>query len=121
MKGIRKDILLIYAALLAIGIPYAVFVAVTGTGIPCFYLTLSGYKCAGCGISHMLMSMLRLDFVSAFFYNPLMFVLFFFWNTVAVLLLIGRPAFVGKPKFLYASLFSTLAAMVLFGILRNLL
>ena len=55
-------------------------------GIPCvFYegtehlfkllkIEHEGIKCAGCGLSRMLISMVKLDFVSAFWYNPFLFV-----------------------------------------------
>lgn len=55
-------------------------------GIPCvFYegteyifkllnIEHEGIKCAGCGLSRMLISMVKLDFVSAFRYNPFLFV-----------------------------------------------
>ena len=33
-----------------------------------------GIKCAGCGLSRMLISIVKLDFVSAFCYNPFLFV-----------------------------------------------
>ena len=55
-------------------------------GIPCvFYkgteyifkllkINHEGIKCAGCGLSRMLISIVKLDFVSAFWYNPFLFV-----------------------------------------------
>ena len=55
-------------------------------GIPCvFYegteyifkllnIEHEGIKCAGCGLSRMLISLVKLDFVSAFWYNPFLFI-----------------------------------------------
>ena len=55
-------------------------------GIPCvFYkgteyifkllkINHEGIKCAGCGLSRMLISIVKRDFVSAFWYNPFLFV-----------------------------------------------
>lgn len=68
----------------------------------------------------MFLAMLRFDFVSAFFYNPLMFTLFFFWNIVAILCFWGRTSVVKKPQFLYTSLGVSVALFTIFAFLRNI-
>ena len=60
--------------ILAIALAYLVFVLLTGLGIPCLFSKITGLQCVGCGISRMLLALLRLDFVSAFRYNPFLFV-----------------------------------------------
>ncbi len=45
----------------------------TGFYIPCVFRLITGYQCPGCGITHSLFSIVKLDFKSAFHYNPLAF------------------------------------------------
>lgn len=59
------------AIVLATGMAYALFVRLTGWGIPCVFLLITGLQCPGCGISRMFMSLLRLDFIAAARYNLL--------------------------------------------------
>ena len=57
-----------------IALAYLIFVLLTGIGIPCLINLTTGFKCVGCGISRMLISLVKLDFASAFKYNPFLFV-----------------------------------------------
>lgn len=47
------------------------YVFLESMGITCPILFLSGISCAGCGMSRAWLSLLRLDFASAFSYHPL--------------------------------------------------
>jgi hypothetical protein len=42
---------------------------------PCIFYELTGLYCVGCGTGRAALSVLRLDLLSAFRYNPLMFIL----------------------------------------------
>ena len=57
-----------------IALAYLIFVLLTGIGIPCLINVTTGFKCVGCGISRMLISLVKLDFASAFKYNPFLFI-----------------------------------------------
>lgn len=116
---IRKAILKIYSCILVIGLAYYLWVMLTGLGIPCFYYITTGLLCPGCGISRMFMSLFRLDFLSAFRYNPACFALFFLWNFIAVLCYIGKPRFVRTKVFLCAVLCFTIILLLIFCIIRN--
>lgn len=48
----------------------------TGFGIPCIFKTITGYDCPGCGVTRMIFALIRLDFQSAFNFNPLVFIYF---------------------------------------------
>ena len=88
-----KSELLTYGIVLGIGFIYLLSVTLPlkkgeplWHGIPCvlyegtehlfklFKIEHEGIKCAGCGLSRMLISMVKLDFISAFCYNPFLFV-----------------------------------------------
>ena len=116
----RKSIVKIYFYLSLILLIYGVWYGVTGLGIPCYYLTVHGYECPGCGLSRMVFSLVKFQFGKAFAYNPVGFVVFFIWNTVAGLCWWQKPAFVQKPKFHYFLLALTVAAFLIQGLFRNL-
>lgn len=42
--------------------------------IPCFFHTLFDIHCPGCGLTRAFMSLMKLDFQSAYNYNPLIFI-----------------------------------------------
>ena len=50
---------------LAVGIAYAIFVAVTHWRIPCLFYLMTNKYCPGCGITRMFMALLQLDFAGA--------------------------------------------------------
>lgn len=70
-KQVIKPVLQI----LLLGIAYAIFVKITGWGLPCPIKLVTGKYCPGCGISRMLLAMLTLDFEAAFHANRLLFFL----------------------------------------------
>ena len=72
-KRLQKT-LLKYAIVFAIALAYLIFVLCTGIGIPCIFYEITGLKCVGCGISRMLVSIVKLDFAAAFSYNAFLFV-----------------------------------------------
>ena len=59
-----------YAILFSIGLIYYIFVSLTDMGIPCLFRLITGWQCPGCGVSRMIMALVRFDLVSAFHYNP---------------------------------------------------
>ena len=121
MKERRNQTVKKYVIVLLCGIAYALFVYVTGWGIPCPIYTATGFQCPACGVSRMLMSILRLDFVSAYHYNPFLFV-----TSPVLLFCILYPDFVyvktgsantGKAQIL--SWIEIVGALI-FGVVRNL-
>lgn len=43
--------------------------------IKCIFKTLTGYICPGCGMTRAFLSIIHLDFKSAFNYNPMIFMM----------------------------------------------
>lgn len=103
------------ALVCGIGAAYAVFAARFG-GIPCPIRLVTGLKCPGCGITTLLLRLLRGDWVGAFAANPFLLVTSpllaailwrFWWEDT-------RP---GKAWQVTAVLY--IAALLIWGIARN--
>lgn len=110
-----------YLIVLGAGILYFVFTSVTKIGIPCPFRLITGFQCPGCGISRMLISLVHLDFVSAYHYNPFILltspiILFIIVYSDYRYIKTGDGSF-GKWNFI---LMAELAGLLIFGILRNI-
>ena len=110
-----------YAILLTTGILYFVFISLTDMGIPCVFRLVTGLQCPGCGISRMLAALIRLDFVSAFRYNPVILLtfpilLFAFIHSDIDYIRTGKRS-VGKYQILWIA---ELVILLAFGVIRNL-
>ena len=114
----RKRAFKIYKWFLIIGMSYALFMFATGMSLPCVWDMQFGVKCAGCGMTRMFKSMFRFDFISAFFYNPFMFIMFFGWNIAGALCLMGKMEKVKPRSFRIAAVVCLIASAV-FSIIRN--
>ncbi len=108
--------------ILSIGIAYALIYRFTGFGLKCPVKALTGYLCPGCGITRMSMAILRLDFISAFHYNPVLLCI------LPVLLIIKaersykyiKYGKVTTSKFETAIIYAMLICLLVFGVLRNI-
>lgn len=116
----RKAILKIYSWIIVIGLLYYFWISLTGKGVPCFYYITTGLYCPGCGISRMFIALLSLDIKAAFEYNPVCFCLFFLWNSIAGICCIEKAHFARSKVFLYGTLGITVASLVIFCIIRNI-
>ena len=111
-----------YAIILGICLAYLVFVLCTDIKIPCLFFLVTNLQCPGCGITRMFVSIARCEFVTAFNYNPFLFVCLplillcvIYWETTYVL---TGKATMGKLAFLPYLL---LIVALVFGVLRNVL
>lgn len=106
------------------GLIYYIWLCVTDIYIPCIFRKITGFKCPGCGITRMILSFVKLDFVDAFSANPFLFVVL----PVMIVIYINNKIFYirsGKQKE-HGKFYKTmetllLVAVVLFGIVRNIL
>ena len=119
-KKLRRTIALVYGCLLAVGLAYYGWGALTGKYLPCLLNRATGLLCPGCGVSRMFLSLTRADVRAAFSYNPVVFVLLILWNLVALLCFWGRPAFLRRKAVLTGGLWATVVALIIFGVVRNL-
>lgn len=122
MKNRLKLVVLKYAIVFVLLITYYFVNKYTGFGIPCYFKLLTGYDCAGCGITRCIFSLFRLDFKGAFHYNPLALIYLPF---VVVYIIYKDYLYVydKEDKILVKipSYFQTILIVitVMFGIIRN--
>lgn len=107
-------VLLILAALLLL--------SALGMGIPCLFHQITGLYCPGCGATRMALALLRLDFAAAFRYNGALCLILPFLGAVLAVsglryLRTGQWTLTGRQT---AAVWVMAAALVIFGILRNL-
>ena len=100
--------------LLGAGLFYAFICILAGRPlIPCLFHTVTGLYCPGCGVSRMCLSLLRLDFASAFQANAAIFLLLppglFMAGWMAV-----RYVRTGSTHYVM------IGVLLVFGVMRNL-
>ncbi len=91
-------------------------------GIPCLFYKITNLKCPGCGITRMLFSILNLKFKSAFFYNPVVFILLpflvFYIFYHEYIYITKRKNNLKIPDFIY---YLIIIILIIFGIVRNII
>lgn len=90
--------------------------------IPCMFRTLTGFKCPGCGITHMLVAELQLDFAQAYAANPALYLLqpvvgYFIGKMYTCWFFDKRCRWSRAENIL---LYVMAAILVVFGIIRNI-
>ena len=118
-RGARHALTLAISTVV-IGVSYYFFIRLTGLSLGCFFRQTTGYKCAGCGTTHMFLNLFQLRFKDAFMCNP---VVFFLWPVIGfealfVTYLGGNNKDV--PKWNLAIIYIIFAIMMIFGIIRNI-
>jgi len=110
-----------FVIVLAAGFAYYFLVTLTPWKIPCVFNEMTGLLCSGCGVTRMCISIIRLDFYSAFNYNKAVFVTL----PVLVYLLLayeiryiktGQRRLTAFEKYV---LIVELVLLIVFGIVRN--
>lgn len=104
------------------GIIYANIIRSTGFGLPCIFRTVTGLKCPGCGISHMCIALLAMDFTSAWLANPVLLTVSPAIIYIAMKQIIAWIVF-GKQKMskIDTIIVNALAViLILWGIVRNM-
>ena len=115
LRIVKRDVIL-----LTIGILYFVFISLTNIGIPCPFRLVMGLQCPGCGISRMLAALVRLDFVAAFRYNPVILLtspilLFAFIRSDIDYIRTGTSS-IDRYRVLWIA---ELVILLVFGVIRN--
>ena len=105
-----------------VGIIYTNIIRSTGFWLPCIFRTVTGLKCPGCGISHMCIALLAMDFTSAWLANPVLLTVSPAIIYIAMKQIIAWIVF-GKQKMskIDTIIVNALAViLILWGIVRNM-
>ncbi len=110
--------------LLMLGAFAAVYILIwrLGVDIKCPFYELTGYLCSGCGLSRMLVSLIRLDLKSAAFYNLGGLILLPLWLAVAISYCREylKSGMWTAKKWHKAVFAVSIAVFIVYGIARNL-
>ncbi len=111
-----------YAIVLSIAIAYLIIVLAVGQGIPCFFHMITKLQCPACGVSRMLVALVRLDLAAAFGYNPYLLI-----NGPIILGCLGysevryiKSGTRKHPTWLNVILWGEIVLALIFGVWRNL-
>lgn len=113
-----KALLILGAAFL-----YYLFVRLTGLGLPCYFRAITGRKCPGCGITHMIMYALNGDFIRAFLANPFLFITIPFIAFEVIFCFAREDGTGNKPFPMWNNVLLSLYIILLliWGVLRNII
>ncbi len=117
-RSLVKGIVLIFS----LGLLYYLFYRITGGGFICPLNRITGLLCPLCGVTRMCVSLLSLDFSSAFYYNAAVMLLFPIWLAVA-LYSFYRYVRYGESKMRrvqWAAVVFSAAVLLLFCVFRNI-
>ncbi len=119
VKKLIRGILII----LLIGIIYAIWCITTQLYIPCVFRLVTGLKCPGCGVTGMLVSLIKFDFAEAFRCNPvLLFLLpFGIFFTVRRMIIYVKYGQVPYKKWENAFIWISITILIIFAIIRNII
>ena len=123
MQAERTGKIGLYAVLLLILAAGCVFLLHAGMPVPCVFHLVTGLKCPGCGITHLLLALVQGRVTEAFWYNPAVFIVLPVL-CVMVLVLAVRYVRTGSTKTTRTEdmIFTGMAAgLILFGIIRNII
>ena len=90
--------------------------------IPCPIHKLTGLYCPGCGLTRMLLSILKLDFYKALRYNPLLFIMLPF---IIFFIIDDVYKFYQKKEPIYKKIndkvwYILIFILIVYGVLRNI-
>lgn len=123
MKERIYKVIVNISLILVLGLVYAGICGFTGFGIPCMFRIVTGFKCAGCGITHMFMALLAWDFEKAFYSNQFLFCMLPF-SGIYTILLIARYVKNGKVQLRKSEnrmCYFLIVLLVVWSIVRNLI
>lgn len=73
MKNRAIKVSISFTILILIGVSYYLVTYFTGLYIPCYIRLITGFRCPGCGITHMIINIFHMNFAAAFKSNQLLF------------------------------------------------
>ena len=95
----------------------------TGIYLPCIFYEVTGLKCPGCGITHLVFDLINFRIIDAFYDNPLVFIYLPFIMAYYVYMIYlyiynkKDKILVKIPNYVWGIL---IAITILYGVVRNL-
>ena len=90
--------------------------------VPCMFRTLTGFKCPGCGITHMLVAELQPNFTQAYAANPALYllqpVIGYFIGKMYICWFLDKKCRWSRTE--NTLLYVVATILVVFGIVRNI-
>ncbi len=117
MQKIDKSLL--YSSI-SIILVYLTYYTLTGHFFPCLIHKVTKLYCPGCGITRMLLSILKLDFYQAFRFNPFIFILLTATIIYQLVKLITWKLLTKKIHLNNSVYIFLMIATIIFGVIRNL-
>ncbi len=108
--------------LLLIFVTYYIINRYTGIFLPCIFREVTGFKCPGCGITHLLFDLVNFRFKEAFYDNPLLFIYlpfiiaYYIYMTYLYIYNKKDKIIVKIPKYVWGIL---IAITIIYGVVRN--
>lgn len=89
--------------------------------VPCVFRMITGLKCPGCGVTHMLINMAQMNFADAFAANPALFILqpviYYFVGKMYVCWVMDKNCKWNRIENII--LYAVIISLIIFGIIRN--
>lgn len=105
----------------AAGFAYYMLARFHFAAVPCVFRTITGLKCPGCGVTHMLINMIRMNFAGAFVANSALFVLqpviYYFIGKMYICWVMDKNCKWNRIENII--LYAVIISLIIFGIIRN--
>ncbi len=118
-----KEVMLKLLALFLIGIGYLIWCKFTGIFIPCMFRKITGLYCPGCGATHLFISLAKLDFIGAFWANPVMFVLLPLLFVILLYYIINYIKYgeIKSSRTINILIWISIISLTIFAVIRNII
>ncbi len=121
MKERAFKLIKIYLTILGAGLLYALLFSKFNIKIPCIFYSVTGFLCPSCGVSRMCVEILKGNFIEAYYYNrliflllPIFFVLFVKWSADYI-----KTGKIKHNKLDIAVVLLVCVSLMVFGAVRN--
>ena len=123
MKKRALQVIIFNLSLLFFLLLYYKIASITGFYIPCMFKKITGLKCPGCGMTHMVHSTLHFDFHQAFLDNPVVFIICLVAVPFVIrkIIIYIRTGELGETKFDKIIMLVAVIILLIFGVVRNII
>ena len=116
LKKTTKTIIILFI----IGSIYYIIYTATGIGIPCVFRQLTGLKCPGCGVTHMIAHLSQFEITAAYEDNQFLFLTWPFIVGELIYTTVLTARHKPMPRINQILLLIYIVVLLIFAIIRNL-